>query len=100
MNETDYAGAYWLSRLESAEACAHRAERLFHLLGRCDLAWPRWYEAADSFEEARKLQFATDAASFQKLFAREENHFGELRFILAAASFHLRAQAQPGRVRR
>jgi hypothetical protein len=81
--ETYYAGSYWLARPESAEACARRAERFFRLLGRCDPAWTRWYEAADSFDEARKLQFATDAANFQRLFAQEENHFGD-RF-----SFHL-----------
>jgi hypothetical protein len=83
MSETYYAGSYWLSRPESAHACAHRAERFFHLLGRCDPAWGRWYEAADSFEQARKLQFATDAANFQKLFVQKDNHFGD-RF-----SFHV-----------
>jgi immunity protein 52 of polymorphic toxin system len=77
MIETYYAGSYWLARPESAEACALRAERFFHLLGRCDPAWSHWYEAANSFEEARKLQFSTDAAHFQKLFAQEENHFGD-----------------------
>ncbi len=77
MIETYYAGSYWLARPESAEACARRAARFFHLLGRCDPAWTRWYEPADSFEEARELQFATDAASFQKLFARKENQIGD-----------------------
>ncbi|MDY7228141.1 immunity 52 family protein [Hyalangium rubrum] len=83
MIENHYAASYWLARPESAEACARRAEHFFHLLGRCDPAWTRWYEKADSFEEARKLQFRTDAPSFQQLFAQEENHFGD-RF-----SFHL-----------
>jgi hypothetical protein len=83
MIETYYAGSYWLARPESAEACARRAEHFFQLLGRCDPAWTRWYESANSFEEARKLQFTTDAANFQKLFAQEEHHFGD-RF-----SFHL-----------
>jgi hypothetical protein len=77
MIETYYAGSYWLARPESAEACARRAERFFHLLGRCDPAWTRWYETANSFKEARTLPFRTDASSFQKLFAREENHFGD-----------------------
>jgi hypothetical protein len=72
MLETYYAGSYWLARPESAEACARRAAHFFHLLGRCDPAWTRWYEAADSFEEARKLPFATDAANFQKLFSEAE----------------------------
>jgi hypothetical protein len=35
------------------------------------------YETADSFEEARKLQFETDAANFQKLFAQKENQLGD-----------------------
>ncbi len=83
MMETYYAGSYWLARPESAEACARRAERFLHLLARCDPSWSRWYETADSFEEARKRQFSTSAANFQKLFAQKENHFGD-RF-----SFHL-----------
>jgi hypothetical protein len=83
MIETYYAGSYWLARPEPAQACAHRAERFFHLLGRCDPAWARWYETADSFEEARKLGFTTDAANFQALFAQEEHQIGE------GFSFHL-----------
>jgi hypothetical protein len=77
MIETYYAGSYWLARPESAQACARRAERFFQLLGRCDPAWTRWYEPADSFEVARKLQFTTDAANFQKLFAQKENQLGD-----------------------
>jgi hypothetical protein len=77
MRETYYAGSYWHARSESAEACARRAEHFFHLLGRCDPAWTRWYETADSFEEARKLQFTTDAANFKKLFGGKENRIGD-----------------------
>ncbi|HEX8434179.1 immunity 52 family protein [Archangium sp.] len=73
MKETYYAGAYWLARSESAEACAHRAERFFQLLGRCDPAWNRWHQTAGSFEEARKRQLDTDAASFQKLFSQKKH---------------------------
>jgi len=83
MIETYYAGSYWLARTEAAQACAGRAERFFHLLGRCDPAWTRWYETADSFEEARNSPFTTDAANFQKLFARKENQIGD------GFSFHL-----------
>jgi hypothetical protein len=83
MIENHYAAAFWLARSETAEACARRAERFFHLLGRCDPAWARWYEKANSFEAARKLQFSTDAASFQRLFSHEENHFDDY------FSFHL-----------
>ncbi|MFL5349166.1 MAG: immunity 52 family protein [Hyalangium sp.] len=77
MIETYYAGSYWLARPETAQACARRAERFFHLLGRCDPAWTRWYETADSFDEARKLQFTPDAATFTKLFGEKENKIGD-----------------------
>src|SRR5688572_13187405 len=83
MMETYYAGSYWLARRESAEDCARRAARFFHLLGRCDPAWTRWYRTADSFEEARKRQFTTDAANFQELFAQKEYQIGD------GFSFHL-----------
>jgi hypothetical protein len=77
MIETYYAGSYWLARAESAVACAGRAERFFQLLGRCDPAWTHWYETADSFEEARKRRFTTDAGTFQKLFTQEEHQIGD-----------------------
>ncbi|SEL43796.1 Immunity protein 52 [Stigmatella aurantiaca] len=83
MIENHYAASFWLARSESAEACARRAERFFHLLGRCDPAWTRWYETADSLEEARKLQFTADASHFQKLFAQDEHQIGD------GFSFHL-----------
>jgi Immunity protein 52 len=73
MKETYYAGSYWRGRAESAEACARRAERFFLLLRRCDPAWTHWYQKANSFEEARKREFTTDATSFQKLFAQKKN---------------------------
>ena len=75
--ETYYAGSYWLARPESAQACARRAERFFHLLGRCDRAWTRWYETGGSFEEARELQFNPDAATFTKLFGEKKNKIGD-----------------------
>ncbi|MBN1203326.1 MAG: immunity 52 family protein [Myxococcaceae bacterium] len=85
MRETYYVGSYWLARPESAEACARRAERFFHLLGRCDPAWTRWYETADSFEEARELQFTTDAANFLALFAeRQKRNADDFSFWLWA----------------
>ncbi len=83
MIETYYAGSYWLARSESAEACAQRAERFFHLLGHCDPAWTNWYEKAGSLKEARRRQFTTDAANFQKLFAQKEHEIGD------GFSFHL-----------
>jgi hypothetical protein len=85
MEDTYYAGAYWRGRHESAEACAQRAEALFRLLGRCVPEWNRWHEAADTFEEARQLQHATDAEAFGKLFARKQNRIGDgFRFWLWA----------------
>jgi hypothetical protein len=83
MRESYYAGSYWLARSESAEACARRAEHFFHLLGRCDPAWTRWYRTADSFEEARERQFTADATHFEKLFAQKANQ------VAAGFSFHL-----------
>ncbi len=77
MIETYYAGSYWLARQESAEACAHRAERLFHLLGRSDPAWSLWYETAGSFEDARQLQLNPDAATFTRMFGSRENQSGD-----------------------
>ncbi|KFE70559.1 immunity 52 family protein [Hyalangium minutum] len=83
MIETYYVGSYWLARPEAASVCAQRAERFFRLLGRCDPAWTRWYEPADSFEDARQRPFATDAANFQKFFAQKDNQVGD------SLSFHL-----------
>ncbi|MBN1206335.1 MAG: immunity 52 family protein, partial [Myxococcaceae bacterium] len=83
MRETYYAGSCWLARPESAEACARRAARFFHLLGRCDPAWTRWYEPAGSFKKARERLFPTDAENFQRLFAQEEHQ------IVDGFSFHL-----------
>lgn len=77
MAETYYAASFWLARSESAEACAQRTAQFFHLLGCCDPAWTRWYEPADSFEEARNLLFTTDAANFQKSFAQEGRQIGD-----------------------
>ncbi len=73
MNETWYAGAYWLGRKESAEACARRAETFFRAVGRCDPAWSHWCEAAESFEASRLLRFEPDAANLTRMFGRKEN---------------------------
>lgn len=73
MNETWYAGAYWLGRKESAEACARRAETFFRSMGRCDPSWSTWCEAAESFEASRLLPFEPDAANLARMFGRREN---------------------------
>lgn len=77
MIESYYAGTYWRARPESAEACARRAARFFELLGRCDPAWARWYETADSWEEGHRHPRMTDAANFEKLFGEKENRIGD-----------------------
>lgn len=77
MTDTYYVGSYWLARQESAAACAQRLETFFRLLGRCDPAWGRWYETADSFEAARKRPFTPDAATFERLFERKANRIGD-----------------------
>jgi hypothetical protein len=80
MMGTYYVGSYWLARQESAEECARRAERFFHLLGRCDPAWTRWHDVADS---ASAPDVSPDAATFVGMFQRKRNqqlrngfHFG------------------------
>jgi hypothetical protein len=77
MAETYYAGAYWLARQESSDACARRAETFFRLIGGCVLDWNRWHETANSFEKARKLQLSTDAATLEKFIERKRNRIGD-----------------------
>ncbi|MDY7231434.1 immunity 52 family protein [Hyalangium rubrum] len=77
MIETYYAGAYWLARHESAEACARRAEALFERLGRIEPTWRHWYETGSSFAEARERPFTPDTASFKALFERKQNRMGD-----------------------
>lgn len=67
--ETYYAGSYWLARPESAEACAHRAEHFFHLLGHCDAAWNQWHDTA---EETSDNAIKPDAATFLRMFQKKE----------------------------
>jgi hypothetical protein len=73
MQETYYAGSYWLARHESAEECARCAEALFRGLGSVDAEWSDWHQSANSFEQARKLRVDTDAATFTRMFARKEH---------------------------
>ncbi len=68
MIETYYAGVYWKGRKESAEECARRAEVFFRLLSCCDPIFARWFEKADSLEEALQLQFEPNYATFVRLF--------------------------------
>ncbi len=49
MREGYYVGAYWGPRQETALECARRAERFFHMLGRCDPSFSQWYRAGRGF---------------------------------------------------
>lgn len=88
MTERYYAGVYWPARLESAEACARRAETFFRLLEHCDETFARWYEQGDSLEEALHREFTLDHATFVRLFEREENQLGKDGFSLGAWTGH------------
>jgi hypothetical protein len=85
MGESYYIGAYWLARRETPQACARRAEALFHQLGPCEQTWNRWHEAAGSFAEAHRLRFQPESGAFEKLFERKANRVGDgFRFWLWA----------------
>ncbi|MDC0710952.1 immunity 52 family protein [Stigmatella sp. ncwal1] len=77
MVDAYYIGSYWLARRETSTECAERAETLLRLLGQYEPVWERWYETADSFEEARKLPLQPEAAAFEKLFGRKKNRVGD-----------------------
>ncbi|WP_404367170.1 immunity 52 family protein [Corallococcus coralloides] len=86
MTETYYAGCYWLARPEPVEDCAQHLEAFLGKLGPLEPSWNRWHEAADSYEEARKLQVQTDARTLTKLLGRKGNRFrGSSNFWLWAA---------------
>jgi hypothetical protein len=72
MLETYYAGVYWLSRPESSQACARRAETYFRLLASHDPSWIHWFGKADTLEEALKLRIDPVTATFEALFAQKE----------------------------
>ncbi len=81
MKETYYAGSYWLARHETAEACARRAERFFRLLERCEPTWNQWNDTVNS-EEAQNSLVSLEAATFTRMFSREENRQGPDGFDL------------------
>jgi len=94
MREGYYAGAYWLGRQESAEACARRAERFFHLLCGFDPAWGQWFRTGRSQSQAleRRIEPMT-AATFESLFSREEHQQFEDGFSLWAWNGQARGDA-------
>ncbi|WNG55627.1 hypothetical protein F0U59_13250 [Archangium gephyra] len=88
MRETYYAAVYWGCRVESAEACARRAETFFHLLSRCDSDYSCWFEQSDSLRRALQLQFEPTADTFARLFKKRSNRLGKVGFIFGAWTGH------------
>jgi hypothetical protein len=78
------AGAYWAGREESAEQCARRAERFFHLLGRCDAAYGRWFEHAYSRRQSLRLPFEPTYETFLRFFGRKKYRLGKDAFHFEA----------------
>jgi hypothetical protein len=72
MEETYYAGAYWLARKESAEACAHRAETLLRLLAACDSCLAQWFETGWTREEALQNRIEPSQAAFLRRFEQQK----------------------------
>ncbi|WP_309892376.1 Imm52 family immunity protein [Archangium sp.] len=89
MMDTYYAAVYWGNRVESAEACARRAETFFHLLSRCDADFIRWFEKADSRKKALQLQFEPTYETFLRFFKRRSYRMGKVGFIFGAWTGHL-----------
>ncbi|NBD12894.1 hypothetical protein GTY96_28435 [Corallococcus sp. c25j21] len=77
MMETYYAGSYWLARQESIEACAQRLESFLRGMSPLEPTWSRWYEAAATFQKARKQQLSPDASTLAKLLGKKSNRFGD-----------------------
>ncbi|OJT25565.1 hypothetical protein BO221_06745 [Archangium sp. Cb G35] len=85
MKETYYVGAYWLSRRETAEACAQRTKCLFRLLAACDPSLSQWFEKGSTLEEALTHRIEPDMASLMNIFSeqtREEGRFADEGFSL------------------
>lgn len=74
-SETYYAGAYWLARPESAEACAQRAEHFFRLLAACDTAWNQWHDTAAA-KRARAPLVNPTAGTFLGMFGKKKYRSG------------------------
>ncbi|WNG23789.1 hypothetical protein F0U62_06920 [Cystobacter fuscus] len=89
MTDSYYAGVYWPARLESAEECARRTETFFRLLARCDETFARWYEQADSAEEALQRGFTPDYETLLRFYRREENQLGKDGFSFGAWTGHV-----------
>jgi hypothetical protein len=89
MTDSYYAGVYWPARLESSEECARRTEIFFGLLAQCDETFARWYEQADSAEEALQRGFTPDYETLLRFYHREENQLGKDGFSFGAWTGHV-----------
>ncbi|WNG17982.1 Imm52 family immunity protein [Cystobacter fuscus] len=88
MADSYHAAVYWPDRQESAAACARRAEDFFHLLSRCDPIYSRWFEQADTPEEALQLPFEPTSDVFLRFFAQERYQLGREGFSFGAWTGH------------
>jgi hypothetical protein len=80
--EKYYAGVYWMSRQESAEACARRAEAYFRLLAPLDPTWTHWFGKANTLQEALKLRIDPVAPTLQALFEQKAHRLLEDGYAL------------------
>ncbi|HZH78987.1 MAG TPA: Imm52 family immunity protein [Archangium sp.] len=87
--DTYYAAVYWGNRVESAEACARRAETFFRLLSRCDPDFTRWFEKADSRKKALQLQFEPTFETFMRFFKKKVYRLGKTGFSFGSWTGHL-----------
>nr|WP_309889342.1 Imm52 family immunity protein [Archangium sp.] len=85
--------------MESAEACARRAETFFRLLSRCDPDFTRWFEQADSRKTDLQLQFEPTYETFMRFFKRRTYRMGKSGFIFSAWTGHPEGKQRGGMVR-
>jgi hypothetical protein len=88
MDDFFFAGVYWPARRESVEVCAERAEHFFRLLSGCDPLYARWFEQADSLEEALGLRFEPTRETLLRLFKSRRYNAGPFGFRFSAWTGH------------
>ena len=72
MSESYYTAVYWPGRHETIAECARRAETFFRLVTQCHPMFARWFEQAETLEEALQLQFEPDHETLERLFAKRD----------------------------
>ncbi|MFP2931477.1 Imm52 family immunity protein [Pyxidicoccus sp. 3LG] len=73
MSENYYAGVYWPSRKESAEACAQRATSLFQGLSALDPTWAHWFGTGKTRKQALEKRLPLVASTFEQLFSLKKH---------------------------